>query len=138
MWARWTHNDFRAIETADAVRPSAARAVEALYKSGIRVVMPTGDNQAAAPRVAAASRIDTVNTEVLPRDTAPEPIPQPVRAVALSLPEGPRWRRSAGTRRRRSRRRLPEAVPLNSGVDSMLRTDLRAVEVRWPTGLRRS
>ncbi len=58
------------IALADAVRPSAARAVEALHESGIEVVMLTGDNEATARRIAAELGIDTVIAEVLPGDKA--------------------------------------------------------------------
>ncbi len=58
------------IALADAVRPSAARAVAALHELGIQVVMLTGDNEATARRIAAELGIDTVIAEVLPGDKA--------------------------------------------------------------------
>jgi len=58
------------IALADAVRPSAGRAVVALHESGIQVVMLTGDNEATAQRIAAELGIDNVIAEVRPGDKA--------------------------------------------------------------------
>ncbi|MGE3284494.1 MAG: copper-translocating P-type ATPase [Pseudonocardia sp.] len=58
------------VALADAPRPTAAAAVEAMHALGIEVVMLTGDNEATARRVADGLGIDTVVAEVLPRDKA--------------------------------------------------------------------
>jgi P-type Cu2+ transporter len=58
------------IAIADAARPTAASAVQALHAAGIRVVMLTGDNQATAQRIADQLGIDTVIAEVRPGDKA--------------------------------------------------------------------
>jgi Cu2+-exporting ATPase len=58
------------IALADAVRETAAAAVEALHDAGVEVVMITGDNQATADRIGAQLGIDTVIAEVLPGDKA--------------------------------------------------------------------
>jgi len=58
------------IALADAARDTAAAAVAALHKSGIEVVMLTGDNEATAQRIADQLGIDTVIAEVLPGDKA--------------------------------------------------------------------
>jgi Cu2+-exporting ATPase len=58
------------IALADAARPSAAAAVEALHELNVEVVMLTGDNQATARRIADELGIDTVIAEVLPGDKA--------------------------------------------------------------------
>lgn len=58
------------IALADAARETAAAAVSALHKSGIEVVMLTGDNEATARRIAEQLGIDTVIAEVLPGDKA--------------------------------------------------------------------
>ncbi len=55
---------------ADAVRDTAAAAVQALHEAGARVVMLTGDDQATARRIADQLGIDTVIAEVLPGDKA--------------------------------------------------------------------
>ena len=55
---------------ADAVRPESHEAVAALRRSGIDVVMLTGDAHAVADAVAAELEIDTVIAEVLPDDKA--------------------------------------------------------------------
>ena len=55
-----------AIAVADAVKDSAADAVAALHRHGLRTVLLTGDNPAAAAAVAAAVGIDEVIAEVLP------------------------------------------------------------------------
>jgi len=58
------------IAIADAPRPTAKAAVEALHGLGVQVVMLTGDNRATADRIAAELGIDTVLAEVLPGDKA--------------------------------------------------------------------
>ncbi|TDO17584.1 cation-transporting P-type ATPase A/B [Mycobacterium sp. BK086] len=55
-----------AIAVADAVKDSAADAVAALHNRGLRTVLLTGDNAAAAGAVAAQVGIDEVIAEVLP------------------------------------------------------------------------
>ena len=55
---------------ADAVKPSARTAIEALRQRGIRTVMLTGDGPGAAGAVAAALGIDDVRAEVLPAGKA--------------------------------------------------------------------
>jgi Cu2+-exporting ATPase len=58
------------IAIADAARPTAKAAVDALHELGVQVVMLTGDNRATADRIAAELGIDTVIAEVLPGDKA--------------------------------------------------------------------
>jgi Cu2+-exporting ATPase len=58
------------IAIADAPRPTAQAAVDALHQMGVEVVMLTGDNQATASRIAATLGIDSVIAEVLPADKA--------------------------------------------------------------------
>jgi cation-transporting P-type ATPase A/B len=55
-----------AIAVADAVKGSAADAVAALHRRGLRTVLLTGDNAAAAGAVAAQVGIDEVIADVLP------------------------------------------------------------------------
>lgn len=55
-----------AISVADAVKASAADAVAALHSKGMRTVLLTGDNAAAAGAVAAAVGIGEVIADVLP------------------------------------------------------------------------
>ncbi|MFZ0835071.1 MAG: heavy metal translocating P-type ATPase, partial [Mycobacterium sp.] len=57
-----------AIAVADAVKESAAGAVEALQARGMRTVLLTGDNPVTAASVAADVGIDDVVAEVLPED----------------------------------------------------------------------
>jgi P-type Cu+ transporter len=54
----------------DAVKPTAAAAVAALKRKGIRPVLLTGDNRAAAERLARELGIDDVRAEALPEDKA--------------------------------------------------------------------
>ena len=54
------------IGIADAIRPNAKRAIEQLRAMGLRVAMLTGDNRAAAERIAGERGIETVLAEVLP------------------------------------------------------------------------
>lgn len=54
----------------DTVKPSAAPAVTALREMGLRTVLLTGDNRAAAEAVAATLGVDEVIAEVLPADKA--------------------------------------------------------------------
>jgi P-type Cu2+ transporter len=58
------------IGIADAARPTAAPAIQALHEAEIEVVMLSGDNQATAERIAEQLGIDTVIAEVLPGDKA--------------------------------------------------------------------
>jgi Cu+-exporting ATPase len=58
------------IEVADAVKPGAREAIEALRRDGVRAVMVTGDNRSAAAAVAAAVGIEVVEAEVLPQGKA--------------------------------------------------------------------
>ncbi|WP_431232740.1 heavy metal translocating P-type ATPase [Mycolicibacterium psychrotolerans] len=55
-----------AVAVADAVKESAADAVAALHRRGMRTVLLTGDNAAAAGAVAAQVGIEEVIAEVLP------------------------------------------------------------------------
>jgi len=57
------------ISVADAVRPEAAPAVEALKQAGIaRTVLLTGDNEGTARAVADAAGVDDCRPELLPED----------------------------------------------------------------------
>ncbi|GAA3206001.1 heavy metal translocating P-type ATPase [Nonomuraea roseoviolacea] len=57
-----------ALALADAVRPSAAGAIERLHGMGLRTLLLTGDNAATARAVAAQVGIAEVVAEVLPAD----------------------------------------------------------------------
>jgi P-type Cu+ transporter len=59
-----------AFALADTVRPSAAPAVAALRRLGLRTVLLTGDSRAAAEAVAAQVGVDEVIAEVMPADKA--------------------------------------------------------------------
>nr|WP_310386878.1 heavy metal translocating P-type ATPase [Roseateles sp.] len=54
----------------DDIKPSAAAAVQALHKMGIRSVMLSGDNRGSATLVGQQLGIDDVRAEVLPEDKA--------------------------------------------------------------------
>jgi Cu+-exporting ATPase len=54
----------------DQVRPEAAEAVRQLHARGVRTVMVTGDNPAAAAAVARSLGIEDVRSQVLPEDKA--------------------------------------------------------------------
>jgi Cu+-exporting ATPase len=58
------------IGIADPIKPSAAEAISALKRAGLRIVMMTGDNRTTAEAVAARLGIDEVAAEVLPQDKA--------------------------------------------------------------------
>jgi cation transport ATPase len=55
-----------AIAVADTIKPSAAAAVEALRRLGLRTILLTGDNQATADAVAADAGVDEVIAEAMP------------------------------------------------------------------------
>jgi Cu+-exporting ATPase len=56
------------IAVADSIKSSAREAVGALQRSGLRLVMLTGDNRATAEAVARELGISEFETEVLPQD----------------------------------------------------------------------
>jgi len=58
------------IAVADPIRPSSAEAIQHLKGEGIRTVLLTGDNQAAAAAIGAKAGVDRVIAEVLPEDKA--------------------------------------------------------------------
>ena len=58
------------IGIADAVRPTAAKAVAELRRLGTEVVMLTGDNEATAKRIGSLLGVTTVIADVLPGDKA--------------------------------------------------------------------
>ena len=58
------------IGIADAVKPDSAEAIRKLHGLGLRTVMLTGDNSAAANAIAAELKIDEVHAELLPGDKA--------------------------------------------------------------------
>jgi Cu+-exporting ATPase len=74
------------IAVADPIKESAAVAVEALRREGVRVVMLTGDNAVTARAVAARLGIDQVIAEVLPDEkaSAVERLQEVGRVVAMA------------------------------------------------------
>ncbi|HET6739825.1 MAG TPA: heavy metal translocating P-type ATPase [Kribbella sp.] len=54
----------------DSLRPTAAGAVEALHREGLRTILLTGDSEPAARLVAQELGIDDVRADVLPADKA--------------------------------------------------------------------
>jgi cation transport ATPase len=64
----WDGKARAVLVVADTVKPSSAEAVRALRGLGLRPVLLTGDNEAAARAVAAEVGIDEVIAEVMPKD----------------------------------------------------------------------
>ena len=56
------------IAVADPIKATSKSAIEQLQKSGVRIVMATGDNQRTAQAVAHAIGINEVRADVLPED----------------------------------------------------------------------
>jgi Cd2+/Zn2+-exporting ATPase len=74
------------IALADAVRPGARQALQALRNAGLRhIVMLTGDNQETARTIAAETGVDEVHAELLPADkvTAVERLVAKYSSVAM-------------------------------------------------------
>lgn len=59
-----------AMAFGDQIRPEASEAIKQLQKRGVRTVMLTGDNRAAAQAVGGCLGIDEVYAEILPADKA--------------------------------------------------------------------
>lgn len=58
------------VSVADTVLPTSAPAVAEMKKQGLRVVLLTGDNRAAAEHIASVVGVDECIAEVLPQDKA--------------------------------------------------------------------
>ena len=58
------------LAVADPVKKTTPGAIDALHRSGMRVVMATGDNRATAEAVARTLGIDEIHAEVMPQDKA--------------------------------------------------------------------
>jgi P-type Cu+ transporter len=66
--AGWDGQVWGAIAVADTIKPSAAAAVRAVGRLGLRTILLTGDNQATADAVAAEAGTDEVVAEAMPAD----------------------------------------------------------------------
>jgi P-type Cu2+ transporter len=82
------------IALADAPRPTAPAAIQALHDLGVEVVMLTGDNRATARRIADQLGIDTVIAEVLPGDMAAPIAAVGLASLSVTAPGG--WTRGTG------------------------------------------
>ncbi|ADG76735.1 Heavy metal translocating P-type ATPase OS=Tsukamurella paurometabola (strain ATCC 8368 / DSM/ CCUG 35730 / CIP 100753 / JCM 10117 / KCTC 9821 / NBRC 16120/ NCIMB 702349 / NCTC 13040) OX=521096 GN=Tpau_0081 PE=3 SV=1 [Tsukamurella paurometabola] len=60
------------MEIADTIKPDARAAITRLHEAGITTVLLTGDNAAAAAKVAAAVGIDDIRSDVLPEGKVAE------------------------------------------------------------------
>ena len=58
------------VAIADPIKPTTARAIQALRSAGVRIVMLTGDGKTTAEAVACELGIDEVIPEVFPQDKA--------------------------------------------------------------------
>ncbi|WP_404404007.1 heavy metal translocating P-type ATPase [Pelagibacterium halotolerans] len=56
------------VAVADTIKPTTKAAIEALHRSGLKIIMATGDNKRTAQAVADALGIDEVRADVLPED----------------------------------------------------------------------
>ena len=54
------------VAVADPVKQTTAEAIEALHRSGLKIIMATGDNERTARAVAAKLGIDEVRADILP------------------------------------------------------------------------
>ncbi|MEM7799247.1 MAG: heavy metal translocating P-type ATPase [Chloroflexota bacterium] len=70
MWIAIDGEAAGLIAVADTVKDGSAEAIQALKKSGINVVMLTGDNQATADAIGTEAGVSQVIAEVLPADKA--------------------------------------------------------------------
>ncbi|NTU96235.1 MAG: copper-translocating P-type ATPase [Chlorobiaceae bacterium] len=58
------------IALSDNIKPEAAESVAALHRLGLKVIMLTGDNRAAAGYIGSQAGIDEIYAEVMPRQKA--------------------------------------------------------------------
>jgi Cu+-exporting ATPase len=74
------------IGIADPIKPTTADAIRYLHKSGVRVVMATGDHEGTAKAVAGSLNIDEFHAGVLPEDKAKlvEQLQSQGRVVAMA------------------------------------------------------
>ena len=72
FWVGWEGKARAALAVADALKPGARDAVDALHQLGVDVAMITGDNLATAEAIARQAGIHRVLAEVLPADKAQE------------------------------------------------------------------
>lgn len=68
----WSGRVIALIDVSDSVRPTSARAIDLLRADGLRPVMVTGDNNAAAARIAASVGIVDVIADVRPEQKVAE------------------------------------------------------------------
>jgi Cu2+-exporting ATPase/Cu+-exporting ATPase len=74
------------IALSDTIKPEAADAVKTLHTKGVKVIMLTGDNRAAAAYMAKQAGIDEVIAEVMPQEKATriKELQQQGRKVAMA------------------------------------------------------
>ena len=56
------------VAVIDPIKPTTATAIAALHKSGLKIIMATGDNQTTADAIASQLNIDEVHADILPQD----------------------------------------------------------------------
>ena len=85
VWLAVEREEAGILAISDPVKPSAAEAVGELHRSGLKIVMLTGDNKETASRVAEKLAIDDVVAEVSPADKQSKVLEMKNRGAVVAM-----------------------------------------------------
>lgn len=85
VWLAVEREEAGILAISDPIKPSAAEAVGELHRSGLKIVMLTGDNKETASRVAQKLAIDDVVAEVSPADKQSKVLEMKNRGAVVAM-----------------------------------------------------